>query len=118
MADALDESPPLRFDVQEQARATVVSVSGEIDIDTITDLTDVLTETLGVADLLVVDLTDVRFIDSIGLRGLVDVHIQAASNKRRVRFVVGDGAARRPIEIAGLNQVLAIHPTATSALSD
>jgi anti-sigma B factor antagonist len=116
MADALDESPPLRFDIRRMAHAMVVSVTGEIDIDTVTDLTDALAEPLSETEHLIVDLTDVGFIDSIGLRGLVDIHIQARSTGRQVRLVLGQGATRRPIEISGLNQVLAIYDTVETAL--
>jgi anti-sigma B factor antagonist len=117
MADALDESPPLRFDIRRKANATIVSVTGEIDIDTVTDLTDALAEPLAGTEHLIVDLTDVGFIDSIGLRGLVDIHIQANATGRKVRLVVGQGATRRPIEISGLDQVLAIFETVDSALA-
>jgi anti-sigma B factor antagonist len=118
MADALDESPPLRFDIRQDKGAMVVSVSGEIDIDTVPDMTDVLTGTLPDAALLVLDLTAVDFIDSIGLRALVDIHLKASGSDRQVRLVVGQGATRRPIEISGLDQVLAIHETLESALGE
>jgi len=107
----------VRFDIRREGPATVVSVTGEIDIDTVTDLTDALAEALSETDRLVVDLTEVGFIDSIGLRGLVDIHIQATGAGRRLRLVVGQGATRRPIEISGLDQVLSIHETLDDALA-
>ncbi|MEV4313184.1 STAS domain-containing protein [Actinocrispum sp. NPDC049592] len=117
MPDAIGESAPLRFDIRQEQRATVVSVSGEIDIDTTPDLTDVLTDSLPETDMLVLDLTDVGFIDSIGLRALVDIHLKAAAADRAVRLVVGDGATRRPIEISGLNQVLSVYRDLDEALT-
>jgi anti-anti-sigma factor len=116
MADAVDESPALRFDIRQDQQATVVSVSGEIDVDTTPDLTDVLTGTLPDAKLLVLDLSGVGFIDSIGLSALVDIHLKASGADREVRLVLGNGATRRPIEISGLDQIFTIHDTLDSAL--
>jgi anti-sigma B factor antagonist len=117
MADELDESPPLRCGVETTPDATIVTVSGEIDMDTVTDLTEIMTNALARAQRLVVDLTGVSFIDSTGLRALVDVHIEASRTARDVKLAVGDGQARRPIEISGLDQVLSVHDSVSSALA-
>lgn len=116
MAEAFDESASLRFDIRQDKLATVVSVSGEIDIDTTPDLTDMLAGTLPDTRLLVLDLSSVGFIDSIGLSALVDIHLKASGADREVRLVLGNGATRRPIEISGLNQIFTIHETLDSAL--
>jgi anti-sigma B factor antagonist len=117
MADELDESPPLRCEVETKPDVTVLTVSGEIDMDTAADLTEAMTRALTHSKHLVVDLADVSFIDSTGLRSLVDIHIEASRTDREVKLAVGNGQARRPIEISGLNQVLSVYESVESAVA-
>lgn len=87
--------------------ATVLTVDGEVDMLT----TPVLRRRIGEAfngdpTHLIVDLSGVEFIGSHGLAALLDAQERAGEEGRSLSVVAGTRAARRPIEISGLAQVL------------
>ncbi|MGH3615096.1 MAG: STAS domain-containing protein [Pseudonocardia sp.] len=87
--------------------ATVLTVEGEVDMQT----TPVLRRRIGEAfngdpTHLIVDLSGVEFIGSHGLAALLDAQERAGVEGRGLAVVAGTRAARRPIEISGLAQVL------------
>lgn len=73
----LNRAGPLSSDVldldvvQHGPDVRVVTVAGEIDAPTAPELAAFLTEQLVVAQLVVVDLDNVRFLGAAGLSGLV-----------------------------------------------
>ena len=81
-------------------RFPVVHLAGEIDLATASECFDAVKAGVNGAGLVVVDLTAVSFIDSTGLRGLLD--FQRAC---QVRLVVPVGQARRLMTISGLDKV-------------
>lgn len=92
----------------------VVSVTGEIDITTADQLREALEPTGADQRVPVVDLSGVEFMGSVGLSVLLT--LAARAEPERVRVVVST-PARRPIEITGLDQVLALFDTLDAALS-
>lgn len=85
---------------------TVVAVSGEVDIATVGQLRDVLAAQ-DAADL-VVDLADVTFMDTSGLRLLVER--QRAAEDAGARFAIArpHKLVRHLLDIAGLTDRLDI----------
>ena len=66
------------------------------------------------------DLTDVTFMDSTGLRVLLDLRRAAAESGLPLAIVCPEGPARLILEVAGVEDILPLHPTleeATAALS-
>ncbi len=104
-----------QFDVtvgRHDAVATVV-VTGELDLATAPRLSAALGEHFD-AEMLVVDLTDTRFIDSTGVRMLIEADRRAVDSGARVVVIVGDGPVRRVLELCELDGRLAIvseHPS-------
>jgi anti-anti-sigma factor len=95
----------------------VLSVDGEVDIVTAPHLGRAICEALEKsATTLVIDLTGVTFLASVGMSVLVAA--QEAADAMAVRFaVVADGVVtRRPIRLLGLDAVLALHPTRDDAV--
>jgi len=107
------------FDIREswQDWLVVLSVDGEVDMVTAPQLGRAICEALErSATALVIDLTDVTFLASVGMS--VPVAAQEAADAMAVRFaVVADGVVtRRPIRLLGLDAVLALHPALDDAL--
>ena len=107
------------FDIREswQDWLVVLSVDGEVDMVTAPHLGRAICEALErSATALVIDLTDVTFLASVGMSVLVAA--QEAADAMAVRFaVVADGVVtRRPIRLLGLDAVLALHPALDDAL--
>ena len=108
---------PLATSVSYEDGIAVLAVSGEVDLATVPAFEAAIAEALAhKPTALIVDLSAVDFLASAGLQSLVATHesvsIQAAF------AVVADGpATSRPIELTGLDQILALHPTVAEAVA-
>ena len=106
--------------VHDQAKALVVTVAGEIDLLTVKRLCFAVSagfDQLGDDEILIVDLTGVTFLGSPGLQALVDVTNAARRRREPLRIVVDQNRpVIRPIQITGLNSVLALFDTVEHAM--
>jgi anti-sigma B factor antagonist len=94
----------------------VLAVRGEVDTLTapaFTAATDDLLSTSG--DILVMDLTEVRFLASSGLAVLIKAAHRAEDRGIRLRLVISSRAVRRPLEITGTAALFDLHPDLESA---
>jgi anti-sigma B factor antagonist len=60
----------------------------------------------------VVDLSELTFIDSSGIHVIVELHKRATQHEIGLVIVPGPRAVQRPFEICGLTDVLAFAPVA------
>jgi anti-sigma B factor antagonist len=65
---------------------------------------------------IVVDLSDVTFVDSTALAVLLNIHRRATRAGLASAVICPDGHARRPITIARLEDTLRVRDTETEAL--
>lgn len=95
------------LNVQSEGGHTVAAVKGEVDISNATELAlrlEGAARQAGEAGL-TVDLSDVRYMDSSGLRSLLAVH----NAHPDTRLVVRDGSlVARVINISGLSDVFEV----------
>jgi anti-sigma B factor antagonist len=83
----------LRYRVARESDATIVQVSGEIDLATKDEFADAVTQALaGATSLVVIDLHDITFMGSIGLSVLLSANEQAGRARRRLRIATVDEA--------------------------
>jgi anti-anti-sigma factor len=96
----------------------VVHLSGELDAATVPCLDQQIAAHLaGGSESVVLDLTDVQFLDSTGIRLLIQVLMR--EGKDRVTVVLPRGAnARRPLEIVGIGRVVHVAETLVQALPE
>jgi anti-sigma B factor antagonist len=114
----------VRIETARQAYTTgmalVVTVTGEIDLLTIDRLRAVVAagfEDLRGGEMFVIDLTPVTFMDSRGLQALVDATQAAAQRREPLRIVVDHTRpVIRPIQVTGLDNVLALFETVEDAV--
>ena len=57
---------------------------------------------------IVIDLSALRFIDSSGLRLLIDAHERSHRDGYPLKIVLGDGPVRETFELTGLNHILPV----------
>jgi anti-sigma B factor antagonist len=108
----------LTWSVDPGETSTVVHVGGEIDLGTQSDFEDAVAAGMGsAAPVVVVDLGEVTFLGSVGLRVLLQANDEARHAGRTVRVVDGSAIVRRIIEVTGLEQVLSVYPTLADAQS-
>jgi anti-sigma B factor antagonist len=95
----------------------VLTVHGEADLYSAPALQDGLSTLLGAgAKAVVVDLTEVAFLDSTGLGVLVGARTRAVENGQTLPIVCEDGRILKLFRITGLETVFEIHPSVEAAL--
>lgn len=105
-------------EISERWIDTIVVLSARLEVDLIgaPKLAKAIQEASNKApSALIVDLTEVPFLASMGITVLVSAHEQAAGT---FRFgVVADGpATSRPLKMIGLDQVLSLYRTVDDAV--
>jgi anti-sigma B factor antagonist len=94
----------------------VLEVRGEIDTLTAPAFTAAAEELLTApGEVLVMDLTEVRFLASSGLAVLISAAHRAEERGIRLRLVVTSRAVRRPLEITGTAALFDLHSDPESA---
>jgi anti-sigma B factor antagonist len=97
----------------------VFEISGSLDIATSPTVRAALTEASERGDhRLIVDLTNVEFLDSTGLGALIGAQRRAKEYAGEVRLVVKEGQILRLLRITGLLKVFAVFATLAGALAD
>jgi len=96
----------------------LLEVTGEIDIASASRLISGLNEALGDCDKpVVVDLTEVDFMDSTGLALLLNAHRRLARRDMGFAVVCADGPVHRVFEITDMLETLRVRPDRDSAVS-
>jgi anti-sigma B factor antagonist len=97
----------------------LISVSGELDLYTAQRLQARIDEAGAVgADTVVVDLSEVSFIDSTALAVLVQETRRLEGRGHSLVLVTNDPRTKRVVEVTGLNRVLRTYPTLQDALAE
>ena len=86
-------------------------VSGEIDGSTVDLLSGSLNTLPGQERDLMIDMANVMFIDSSGLRVLIQAHQKAEQTKRRLVIVNPSLIVSRLFDVSGLNDVFTVSRT-------
>ena len=91
------------IDVREGPEGTVVTPRGELDMATAGELRDTLDAVDGP---LTLDLSALRFVDTSGLRLVLEVTDQARRAGRAFAVVPGIPAVQRLFEVAGVTELV------------
>jgi anti-sigma B factor antagonist len=99
----------LSIGVREQARSAVLVVRGELDIASNPQLEEALERALrSEAELVVLDLGELQFMDVTSLRVLVGAHKQAQQSAKRLVLVNVGGQIRRLLTLTKVIDMLSI----------
>ncbi len=110
-ADAITTS------VAHRDGVAVVTVTGEIDLNTASAFESAITTALADAPtVLVVELSAVQFMASVGLRILATARGRLDESVQLV-IVANNPATRRPIQLTGLDSMFSLYRTLGDALS-
>lgn len=113
----MSAADPITTSVAHRDGAAVVSVGGEIDLSTAPAFEAAITQALEHnPSVLAIELSAVTFMASVGLR------ILAATNEKvgettRIAIVADNPAASRPIQLTGLDSIVALYPSLDAALA-
>jgi anti-anti-sigma factor len=106
--------PPVRG-VEQRNGAVVVRLGGELDLYNADEIRHALTGAIvGGAARIVVDMSDVDFVDSTALGVLIEARTRMANRKGFLLAAPGL-ETRRALEISGLDRHFAVHESLEAA---
>ncbi len=112
--DGLRKDPVIRIEAVGSAR--VVRLGGELDLYNAEQVRSALAEVLAQApERVVVDLSEVEFIDSTALGVLIEARTKL-ENRRGFLLASPALETRRALEISGLDRHFSVHDTVPEAL--
>ena len=98
-----------RIDTHTAGRVTTLALSGELDLVSSPTLDRTVTELTRVdAELIVIDLRELEFMDSTGLHVLVQAQQRAHDSGRRFALIRGREPVQRVFDLTGLADALTI----------
>ena len=100
---------------RREGGATIVELSGDVDVGGAQQLRDVLGDALTEGPV-VVDLSNVRFIDSAGIGLLVTAHRRAVEQGTTFAIAAPSEGAQRVLSLTRTDRLLVVHPTLEAAL--
>ena len=103
----------LRVDIAPDHERVTVRAVGEIDLASVPQLEQPLVELLDSGfGQIVLDLRDVTFMDSSGVRVLITAHQLAQDRGANLSIVVGTSRVRRTLELSGAIDYLGVSSSA------
>jgi anti-sigma B factor antagonist len=106
------DTQALKWHVEQETAAAVVRVAGEVDLATEEDFTEALDEVLaGDSEVVLVDLSGVTFLGSVGLHLLLQANRKATQQQRTLKVAHGGSFVERVLTVAGFDQVVEIVET-------
>lgn len=114
-----DSTGHSQFHVAESRIDTVavVSVCGPVDMLSAPALSDAISAALAKEPAaLLVDLSQVDFLASVGMSVLIKAHEWASAVSTRCAVVADGAVTSRPMRLIGVDAILALYPTVDEAL--
>jgi len=109
----------LIVNVRHEEPFTIVEVAGEVDIETAPQLREVVTSVTDEgADRLVFDLSQVTFVDSVGLGVFVLARKKMLLRQGTIGIVAPTRRVVAIFKIAGLDEIFRVRPTLASVIAD
>jgi len=108
----------MKYEVKNIGAYAVLSLSGEIDMNNSVDARRAMLECLEDRRGLIVDLSQVAYIDSSGVASLIEAYQMAKNNSMHFALVDLSSAVRRVLELAHLDRVFPIYDKADEAMED
>ena len=107
--------PPVRG-IEELNGVVVVRLGGELDLYNADDVRTALTEAIaGGAARIVVDMTDVEFVDSTALGVLIEARSKLGQDG--LLLAAPQAETRRTLQVSGLDRHLPVHDSVDGALA-
>lgn len=107
----------LSVNTETRDGSVIVHVGGDLDVYTAPQLQEAVSRAFVVGRLLILDLSDVHFIDSTALGVLVEAHQRSQSENGELRLVVEDPLVLKIFQVTGFDGVFSIFPRLADALS-
>jgi anti-sigma B factor antagonist len=104
------EHPYLTVEVMSAPDAHTIVLAGEADLHSVPEVEAALEEAFdGGPRLIVIDLSNLTFIDSSGLHALITGHERCRARGHELRIIPGPANVQRLFELTGMNDVLPLY---------
>lgn len=107
----------LTVTVRREDGPAVITVSGEVDLSTVSLLRERLFELADSGEPFIVDLEQVTFIDSTGLGALVGAYRRVAAHGGSLHVVCAQRQARKLLSLTGVDQRVRLSASLEEALA-
>lgn len=108
----------LRFEVQRRGKVAVVKLSGSANMDVSGGLQDRLIELVDERiEQLVIDLSELEFISSVGLGAIIAAHLRCRHHKSVVKLVAPRPSIREVLEVTRLTNLFPLHGSVEEAIA-
>jgi anti-sigma B factor antagonist len=101
---------------REQTGSTIIDVTGDIDMRTSPALRKTMLESLKKTPRLVVNMREVRYVDSSGIASLVEVFKEARDTKKRLVLFGLNATVHDVLQLTRLDKIFEIRKTEEEAL--
>ena len=110
----------MKHRIAQEGETAVVSLEGDVDLQSSPDVRGVLLEAVERSARVVVDLSAVGYIDSSGIAALVEALQRSRQRKDRAALALAavSDPVLRVLKLARLDRVFTIHPTLAEALPE
>lgn len=106
----------MKATLREQPGVSIVDIAGDIDMATSPSLRKTLLEALKKVPRLVVNLREVRYVDSSGIASLVEVLKEARDKNKRLTLFGLNSTVREALQLTRLTKIFEIFETEEEAL--
>lgn len=107
----------MNYQTREERGAIVVMLEGDVDLQSSPEARKVLLDTVGKGMPILVDLSQVGYIDSSGVASLVESFQAARKTGQNLVLVSVSDGAKRVLELARLDKVFTICDTLEDGLA-
>jgi anti-anti-sigma factor len=114
---AEDEAASIVIEIEQSATAATVVVRGEIDLESSAALVDAFAS-LGQPEAVHLDLGDVEYMDSTGLRAVLAARAELEARGARLDVVRASSIVARLFEITGLRDMVSEPPLGDTTPTD
>ena len=106
----------MKHEIVQKQGATVVIFRGEIDLESSPAARETLLKCFGDTSNVIVDLSDVSYIDSSGVASLVEALQASKKNGSQFSLAAVSEPPRRVLELARLDKVFTLHDSVDAAI--
>jgi anti-sigma B factor antagonist len=108
----------MAYQVRSEGDTTIVALSGDVDLDNSPHVRKILLESVSGKRGVLVEMSEVSYIDSSGIASLVEAYQSARRDSTPFALVAVSDSAMRVLELARLDRVFSIHASVSDALAD
>jgi len=108
----------MKIETQKNGPVMIVSVSGRLDTHTVTQFDQALAPLTAAEKHLVIDLVDLEYISSAGLRSILIAAKKVKDNQGRFALASLTQMVKDVFDMSGFSTIIQIYPDSPSACAD